>query len=1376
MASTTMKIEFLNKENFDTWKIQMEALLIKNDAWDYVNGEKKKPEIISGNHASIAAVKIWETEDRKAKSDIILAISPSELKQIKGCDTSREVWLKLKEIYQSKGPARKATLLKRLTLHRMTEHEDVREHLRKFFDTVDKLSEMEIEINPDLLSVLLLYSLPSSFENFRCAIESRDDLPSPETLRIKIAEESNARENNTRDGTANAMFVKKRFERRWNGKRENKLKTEQFRFRCHRCRKVGHKSAECNERVRRDGSANRADDVGLLAVANATRATEISETRNTTRDTGWCLDSGCTAHLCNSSDRFLEITEDRRGTLNLANNDTTEIKAKGTVSFVAKVNGQSKNVSVRDALYVPDLRTSLLSVGKITDKGFKVIFDSRSAKVVSNRNDVVLLCDRINGLYILRENERDVAARIIEGSEHTPQPNSMHAWHRRMGHLNFKDLLACERSGRVKGMHLKDHTEVSNCDICYRGKMSRTPFPKTSSRNSKLLEIIHSDVCGPMRTESNGKARYFITFIDDYSRWCEIRMLKGKHAVLDAFKEFKAFVENQTGKKIKYLQSDNGKEYCNTAFDDFLKTEGIGRRLTVTHTPEQNGVAERRNRTLMDMTRCLLMQSGMPDSFWGEAANTANYIRNRCPSTCLNGKTPFERWFGRVPNVSHFRDFGCEVHTLNRDPSRGKLDPRSKRGIFVGYAERSKGYRVWIPEERRVDITRDVKFVEKFGSPTATSPENLLLGDSDDSKNREIDFPARSIIRRNGADGVDGVNDVEDDQGQSEDGETRNGDSGPGEGEIESQNEPRRGRGRPRLVRTGSRGRPRKLFHSANLTNHREEAGYLTEVSIEEATRGSDADEWNDAIASELESILRNDTWQLVDRPERETVIGSRIVLRNKRRADGTLERRKARIVARGFAQRPGVDFDDTFAPVARIESIRILMALAAERGMNVEQLDVTTAYLNGVLNEKILMELPKHIGKGLEKLAMNESPHSDVRDKAREMIANLQSGDKVCLLNKSLYGLRQAGRCWNDRLCAILGKFGAKKSSADSCIFFKGHGRNLLIIATYVDDILVASEDDSEICRLKRFLSKEFDVKSLGRVEYCLGIEFRQDEDGISMSQRRYILDILERFGMSEAKSVSTPMDPNVRLSPGGGSDSKSEQFPYRELVGALMYVATCTRPDISFAVSYLSQFGTCHDSTHWTAAKRVLRYLKGSLGLGLRYRRAGNPVKGYVDADWANCPIDRRSYTGYAFILGGNPVAWESRKQRTVALSSTEAEYMALSEAAKQATYMQRFLKELEYGGNDEIVIFCDNNGARKIAENPVYHGRTKHIDVRHHYVREVLSRGILRVEYVSTDAMASDFLTKGVPATKLRRCLELLGLSSDGGMIGHRVEGEC
>lgn len=322
------RIEGLSKDNYDTWVLQMQALLIKNDEWGYVSGEIKKPLSIKGDPTCEEKLNNWTTNDNKAKADIILSICTSELKQIKSCDTSHDVWCKLKEIYQSKGPARKATLLKQLTLHQMSEGETVREHLNKFFDVVDKLGEMEVTINADLLTIMLLYSLPNSFENFRCAIESRDTLPTPEALRIKIIEESDARSAGNKQSESNAMYAQK--QKKFNNKaKSGEVKhncSERFHFQCYRCKKYGHKANECRSKFKQfTRKAEDSKDVDLF----------LSEALHSPEEKArWCLDSGATSHLCNKIDKFTSVCGNRPNKINLANDSSTDVTAKGTVRFV----------------------------------------------------------------------------------------------------------------------------------------------------------------------------------------------------------------------------------------------------------------------------------------------------------------------------------------------------------------------------------------------------------------------------------------------------------------------------------------------------------------------------------------------------------------------------------------------------------------------------------------------------------------------------------------------------------------------------------------------------------------------------------------------------------------------------------------------------------------------------------------------------------------------------------------------------------------------------------------------------------------------------------------------------------------------------------
>lgn len=330
--------------------------------------------------------------------------------------------------------------------------------------------------------------------------------------------------------------------------------------------------------------------------------------------------------MCRDSNDFIEIDECNVGRLNLTSSASTDIKARGRVSFTSDHSGRMTNVDLANTLHVPYLRSNLLSVGRITDNGYKVIFAKDSAAILNKKGHIKLKAKRC-GLYYICENlanESDI--------------DLLTTWHNRLGHLNVRDLVEVSHKGAILGLELPKKMPQFECETCIRGKMSRTPFPKKSIRKTESLELIHTDVCGPMRVESNGKALYFITFIDDNSRWCEVRFLRKKSDVLSEFRKMRALMERQKGAKIKCIQSDNGTEYLNNLFDEYLENDGIRRRLTVANNPEQNRIAERKNRTLLETARCLLLQSGLPPSFCAEAIATANYLRNRCPTKPLDGK------------------------------------------------------------------------------------------------------------------------------------------------------------------------------------------------------------------------------------------------------------------------------------------------------------------------------------------------------------------------------------------------------------------------------------------------------------------------------------------------------------------------------------------------------------------------------------------------------------------------------------------------------------------------------------------------------------------------------------------------------------------
>ena len=388
----------------------------------------------------------------------------------------------------------------------------------------------------------------------------------------------------------------------------------------------------------------------------------------------WCLDSGCTTHLCRDKKSFTEITSIDVKRVNLADDASTNTTATGTVSIMISNNADDELINLKNVLHVPTLRTNLMLVAKITDKGNKVTFYKDKAIVFGRNGGIRLVAVRKGDLYFIRNLEEHVNNVSVVNKS-----SKLKLWHDRLGHLNTKDVIEMDNRNIIP----KVENIALDCSICLQGKLTALSFPQRLSGSTHKLEIIHSDLCGPMRTESQGKSKYFVTFIDDYSRWCEVRFLTKKSDLLNAFKEFKNLVGKQTGAKVKSLQSDNGKEYCNKEFDAYLKEHGIKRRLTVPYTPQQNGVAERKNRTLVEMARCMILQSGVAPSFWAEAIATANFLRNRCTTKALNGSIPYEAWTGSRVRLNFLQTFGCKVYALDKSPSKDKFAPRGKEGIFV---------------------------------------------------------------------------------------------------------------------------------------------------------------------------------------------------------------------------------------------------------------------------------------------------------------------------------------------------------------------------------------------------------------------------------------------------------------------------------------------------------------------------------------------------------------------------------------------------------------------------------------------------------------------------------------------------------------------
>ena len=496
---------------------------------------------------------------------------------------------------------------------------------------------------------------------------------------------------------------------------------------------------------------------------------------------------------------------------------------------------------------------------------------------------------------------------------------------------------------------------------------------------------------------------------------------------------------------------------------------------------------------------------------------------------------------------------------------------------------------------------------------------------------------------------------------------------------------------------------------------------------------------WKQAMDIEIESIEKNDPWKLTDLPPGEKTVGVKWIYKTKLNEKGEIDKHKARLVAKGYTQEYGIDYTEVFAPVARLDTIRLVMSLAAQNCWTIFQLDVKSAFLHGELTEPVFIDQPPgYIQPGNE--------------------------HKVYKLRKALYGLKQAPRAWYSRIEAFFLKIGFKKCPFEQTLFIQiREGGKILIVCLYVDDLIFTGNNEDMFLEFKNSMMKEFDMTDLGRMSYFLGIEVAQTSNGIFICQKKYVQDVLKRFQMEGCNHVYNPIVPGCHLT----KDVEGERIDstlYKQIIGSLMYLSA-TRPDIMYVTSLLSRFMEEPTMLHFQAAKRVLRYLKGTSNFGILYKREkGNNLVGYSDSDYAGDLEDRKSTSGYVFFLNSGAISWSSKKQPVVSLSTTEAEYIAAASCACQAIWLRRLLENLKYVSRGPTTIHCDNSSAIQLSKNPVLHGKSKHIDIRFHFLHELTKEGTVELIYCQSSKQIADIFTKPLKLETFVRLRGLLGVCSE------------
>lgn len=1287
MEGDVARIEKLqNATTWLQWKFQVKIILSSMDIFDVVSGLEEIPDA-SESDADAKIIK-WKKKDAKAQRVIVTSISSQPMTHILNCKTACEMWTKLHGIFEQKSDTSIHYLQQRFYKFEKDPQDNMAMHFSKLEEIVQQLHDLGEEISDSMFITKILMTLPKEFNHFHSAWESTaEENRTAEKLRVRLMIEENRISSNDLKETNEAFYARK--------EETKKEKKDISNIKCFFCKRKGHYVSKCPD-------INKSNEKqGEAFVCEQEKVNDVDS---------WYLDSGATDHMCNQSDWFANIRKlESPKIVRVGNGETISAEAIGDINIMAFDGDRWINKHLMNVLYLPKIRINLFSSNRALDKGYQ-LRSNQSRCELTKEGNVVAVGVRQTGLFRMMFRvilpEKGSSAFVATVRE------SLSVWHERLAHQNKAHVRNFLKRNCVDFVD-----EDFLCEACIYGKHHRGSFKQRIEKTTKCGEIIHTDVCGPMQNVSVGGSRYFVLFKDDFSHFRFIYFMKKKSEVVEKLKIFIAMTQKETGHNIQVLRSDNGTEFVNNEVKSFLEGHGIRHQRTVPYTPEQNGSAEREMRTVVELARTMLHSTELNYDLWAEAVNTATFVLNRTGTSTVKDKTPYELWYGKQAMFNSFKKFGCDVYIHIPKEKRMKFDRKALKCVFVGYDENVKGFRVLNTEKNTVEIARDVIFNEM-------NDQNVVFN-----------FDSVSVLKQNNnnisSNSQPGQISDEQDVPKTPSEATENEVVSVDVTSVENANETDVTENTWSL----SRLRPRKNVNYNELSEDTDEFAMMAvceePTTYHEAMNSHDRNNWIEAMNDEYSSLIKNKTWMLVNQPINQKVIDNRWVFKIKENPNGTIERYKARLVVRGFTQQYGVNYEETFSPVAKFTSIRAILSLVAIEKLKIKQFDVKTAFLNGDLEEDIYMKQP---------------------------IGFDDNSGKVCKLLKSLYGLKQASRCWNHTFTNFIKGFGFKSSDADPCVFVRSIDNKKVILAIYVDDGLVAAESDSEIDIILHEMQKSFEIKVF-ESKCFLGIEIEKNNDCIFIHQAAYAKKVLNKFRMFDCNPVSIPADTSKILC---SNQTEEVGYPYREAVGSLMYLAIGTRPDISFAVGNASRFLEKPESTHVNAVKRIFKYIKGTINYGILYDgKFGINFHGYSDADHGGDIETRRSTTGYAFVLGSGIISWCSERQKCVSISTTEAEYVAASQAVKELVWLKRLLQEIVSTKQEIPFFYMDNESAMRLAKNPEYHKRTKHIDIRFHFIREKVIEKCFLLKHVSTKDQLADVFTKALPRERFQEIRKKLNI---------------
>lgn len=1320
-------VTILKKGTFHEWKANIVTAFNAARLTPFVLTDQPLPDDPTKREEHIV-------KDYQALSVIQTTVDSEHFQLVANAQSAPAAFLCILAQYDDSGGLSTAMIFSDLVSLRLDEGGSLSDHLHRFRTlhkelTSNMMGTPELKISEAFIAILVLKSLPNKYSAIvQTTLASFESIKLARIYTILAMEANRSAPTSQTNDSALAANA---------GPSHPKPPKQKNRDVKCSLGHLGHTDEQCKVRrfreMEKDLAELKKEKVASTEKAKAAISTEESHyweaaftCHTSAADLNVIADTGSSSHMFRDKTKFDYLKASDPISISVASTN-------GAITASQRGHVTMDNLSLPNVIYSDKLSSNLISVGKLCDDGHVAVFRSTEGAILSQDGKTVLRLTRDPSTDKLWHPVSRISSHSALVSR-TDKPSTAQLWHRRLGHLHPDGVIHFLKHF---GNDTLTRNDFSGCDDCAQGKSYQTSATSPFHRSPRVLDLVHSDLLGPIHPPTRGGKKYILSFIDDHTRYNHIYLLASKDKTPACFTNYKALVERQTGEKIGVLKTDWGGEYSSLDFLRFLEDEGIETERGPANRPPANSGSERFFRTLLGRMRTQLVQSGLPQYLWGELEVYCN------PSRVIEMNIPIlkfeEQMKGRVHpfKFERLRPFGCLAFAHQQNRPR-KLDPTSKRLIFIGVERGARAARPWDADTGRVLVSGDVQYREDIfpsvshlnAHTTPTPPTHISLTlpfyyTDTPNTSQKTNPPVPSTEDANQPSSLDATADAV--PAQPPDPEP----NPPTEHPPDSNTLPASTDTKPQPRRTTRMHNPVTRY---GFSAQDQSSAEHDHPSYSQAMKGPERGAWKQACREEFESLLQHNVGTLVDAPPGANVLGGMWRLSRKGDKHNQIVRYKARWVAFGNHQVKGLDYDMTYASVGSANSLRVLISMVAGTDWTIWQFDVETAFLNGEMLDTVYVR---------QVLDFEHASHPR----------------RVWLLNQSLYGTKQAARCWQQHLNSSLAKFNLHPCTSDSAVYILRDERGTLILHTHIDDSLLFCSNVGLLHEFQAFLDSQYRVKWNKKPSLYLGIILDIQPNHIDISQSQYIESKLDEFSMSNCSPAKSPFPPRTILTPGSEDEIRAAaDLPYQSLVGSLQWLAHTTRPNISYVVSQLSSFNASWTIDHWTKAKHVLRYLRHTQDQRIRCDSSNKAMSMYSDFDFSQCQTTRRSITGYVATMGGGAVSWLSQRQKVVALSTTEAEYMACADAARHISWLRSFLFDVFCLKPGPTILYVDNTSAIENATNEGIKSRSKHIDRRHHFIRELVEDGRVEIKQISTKEMLADHLTKPLSPQGLKHAMSL------------------